>query len=90
MSDIIRFMSQKHPDWTPGMEKSFQSWYGAWANRTGISPNPDDPEHHYDYRAAYLHGASPDADLHWPSQHKGDNHPNLIIDGVNTKTGRRQ
>lgn len=89
MSDIIR-QASRDPNWNPGTEKSFQSWYSTWANRTGLDRNPDAPEHHYDYRAAYLSGATPDADMHWPSQHKGDKHPNLIIDGLNTKTGKRQ
>lgn len=90
MSDIIRRMSSAPAQWDPGMEKAFQSWYAAWANRTGLDRNPDAPEHHYDYRAAYLSGATPDSDLHWPSLHKDDQHPNLIINGINTKTGNRQ
>lgn len=87
MSDTIRSLRN---GWTPGDEKVFRSWYARWADRTGLDPNPDAPEHHYDYRSAYMMGQAPDADLHWPSQHKGDGHPNLIINGVNTKTGQKR
>lgn len=89
MSDLIRSMKPPSPQWTPGAEKAFQSWYGAWAKRTGLDPNPDAPEHRYDYRAAYLSGAQPDADMHWPSQFKADDHPNRYINGLDTKTGKR-
>ena len=90
MSDQIRSLIQARQQWSPSDEKTFQSWYGAWAGRTGMDPNPDAPEHQYDYRSAYLAGQTPDADFHWPSTYKMDGHPNLIINGVNTKTGKRQ
>ena len=84
MSDKIRTLRDA------GHEKAFQSWYATWSKRADLDPNPDAPEHHYDYRAAYMSGETPDADMHWPSQHKGDNHPNLIINGINTKTGKKK
>jgi len=68
-------------------EAAFQQWYSAVAGKQGLNPNPDDPQHFYDYRAAYAAGASPDATGHWPSQFKMEGHPNLIVNGVNTKTG---
>ncbi len=40
----------------------------------------------YDYAAARAAGAKPDERGHWPSEFKRDTHPNLIIDGLNTKT----
>lgn len=70
-------------------EAEFQSWYATIAQKQGLNPNPDDPQHHYDYRAAFRAGAMPDATGHWPSVFKDDQHPNLIVDGVNTKTGQR-
>jgi hypothetical protein len=70
-------------------EEVFRRWYNAWANRTGMHPDPDHPEHRYDYRAAYQSGSQPDADLHWPSRFKHDDHANRFIDGVDTKYGRR-
>lgn len=74
-------------------EKAFKSWYADWAKVTGINPNPDDPKHQYDYRAAFQAGVKPeianDGLYHWPSQFKLEGHPNLIVEGVNTKTGKR-
>jgi len=54
-------------------ENDFQIWYGEQANKTGINPNPDDPNHKYDYRAAYMAEVEPslspeDGKYHWPSQ----------------------
>jgi hypothetical protein len=74
-------------------ESSFQQWYADRAKKTGVSPNPDDPEHYYDYRAAFEAGDEPewnaeDQSYHWPSQHKLEGHPRMVLDGVNTKTGR--
>src|SRR3990167_765913 len=39
-------------------EDQFQAWYKSWAAKTGINPNPDDPQHKYDYRAAFKAGRS--------------------------------
>ena len=72
-----------------GNEEKFQRWYQNHARRHKLNPNPDDPRHHYDYRAAYKAGASPDNSGHWPSKFKTDSHPNLVVDGVNTKTGQK-
>lgn len=68
-------------------EGRFQSWYHGMAKKHGLSPNPDDPEHFYDYRAAFSAGAAPDASGHWPSKFKREGHPRLVIDGVDTRTG---
>ena len=61
-------------------EPQFQNWYKEKAEKTGLSLNPDEPEHKYDYRAAYKAGVEPeyvkDADnpgYYWPSQFKQDN-----------------
>jgi hypothetical protein len=73
----------------PFDEAGFKKWYGGHAKALGLSPNPDDPEHHYDYRAAFKAGAGPDpASGHWPSQFKADDHPNRFVEGVDTKTGQ--
>jgi hypothetical protein len=94
MSDIIRSLSASRQGWSPGHEKAFQSWYAAWADRSGLDPNPDHPDHRYDYRAAWAGGAQPSIDpnddmLHWPSKYKHDDHPNRFINGVDTRTGGR-
>lgn len=72
-------------------EARFQQWYGQRAGALGLDPNPDDPRHQYDYRAAFQAGAEPDpASKHWPSQFKRPGHPNRYVDGVDTITGQPQ
>lgn len=74
----------------PRAKKSFKQWYRAHAVRHGLSPDPGDPRHHYDYRAAHRAGARPDKSGHWPSKYKKPGHPRLIIGGVDTRTGKRK
>lgn len=79
---------------SPWDEYYFQKWYQDWAQRTGINPNPDDPEHYYDYRGAWKEGVSPawdeeDKRYHWDSRFKVEGHPRMILDGINTKTGQK-
>src|SRR3989304_4252909 len=69
-------------------EQDFQKWYKNWSSKLGLNPNPDDPRHQYDYRAAYKAGATPDTNKHWPSQFKLEGHPNRYVDGVDTITGK--
>jgi len=57
------------------------------ARKLNLNPNPDDPKHYYDYRAAYLAGASPDKQGHWPSKFKLPEHPNRFVNGIDTITG---
>ena len=69
---------------SPEDEKYFQEWYQVWSNVSGISNNPDDPLHYYDYRGAWKEGDKPtispeDNEYHWPSKHKDDMHPNRYI-----------
>lgn len=72
-----------------GDEQKFKKTYAKHAKERGLNPNPRDPEHHYDYKKAILKGQGPDKTGHWPSEHKKDTHPNLVINGVNTKTGKK-
>lgn len=66
----------------------FDRWYAGVSKETGLSPDPYDPKHYYDYRAAYQAGVrGPDETGHWPSQFKLPGHPREIIDGINTRTG---
>lgn len=66
--------------WSPAMEQGFQDWYAKHAQQWGLNPNPDDPLHHYDYRAAYLAGVGPDKKTgHWPSVFKAPDHPNRFV-----------
>jgi hypothetical protein len=68
-------------------EADFQRWYQKWAELLGLDPDPDAPEHYYDYRAAFRAGAMPDTEGHWPSTFKREGHPNLVVDGIDTRTG---
>lgn len=71
------------PDWAEvDPEPEFRSWYADRSKRLGLDPNPDAPEHHYDYRAAHRAGAEPDETGHWPSEFKTEGHPrtNLRLD----------
>lgn len=73
-------------------EPEFQKWYGDWASKHKMNPDPDDKEQHYDYRAAYRQGVKPPNTTkgeHWASTDKDEGHPNLIVGGFNTKTGER-
>lgn len=70
-------------------EKDFDQWYSRISKETKVSKNPDDPRHHYDYRAAHKAGAEPDSTGHMPSKFKTEGHPRMIINGVNTKTGKK-
>ena len=70
-------------------EAEFQRWYSKKAKNLGLSPEPYDPKHHYDYKAAWRHGAKPNKEKHWPSRFKKSTHPRLIINDINTKTGER-
>ena len=96
MSDTIRNLARNGVWRTThlpnGEESAFQNWYSGIAGSTGLSPQPDDPEHHYDWRAAFRAGATPepadDGSYHWPSQFKKQTHPNRFINGVDTLTGR--
>ncbi len=73
----------------PNQEARFRKWYGEHAGRLGINPDPDDPRHKYDYRAAFKENRGPGPDGHWPSEYKDDDHPRRFVDGMDTKTGER-
>lgn len=75
---------------SPLAERMFQADYAKYAKQTRMSPDPDDPEHFYDYRALFEDTGkiSPDDSGHLPSKYKLEGHPNLVVDGVNTKTGQ--
>ena len=48
--------------------------------------DPDNPLHFYNWRAAFKAKAEPDAEGHWPSQFKMLGHPELVVDGMDTRT----
>ena len=70
-------------------EDKFQKAYKEMAAKMGLNPDPDDPKHYYDYRALYKETGKlePDKTGHFPSKFKLEGHPQMIIGGVDTKTG---
>lgn len=78
-------------------EAAFRAWYSGWAKKANLDPDPDNPRHKYDYRAAFRAGAKPEIDAsdnqyHWPSEFKADDHPNRYVktkEGIlDSKTGQ--
>jgi len=70
-------------------EIDFRLWYLKHAIKHDLDSDPDSPEHHYDYRSAHRAGDEPDEGGHWPSRWKKDTHPNLVVDGMDTKRRKR-
>lgn len=59
-------------------------------NTAPSSRKKKEDDEFYDYEAARRAGVTgPDKSGHWPSDFKKDGHPNLIVGGFNTKTGKR-
>ena len=65
----------------PEEDVEFSHWYSNIAEKSNLSPDPDDPRHYYDYRAAHEAGAGLDERKHLPSEFKHDLHPNRFIVG---------
>ena len=65
----------------PDEDAEFLDWYSGVAERANLSPDPDDPRHYYDYRAAFEAGAKLDERKHLPSEFKHDLHPNRFVVG---------
>jgi hypothetical protein len=75
-------------------EQDFQDWFSGIAGMYGYAPDPDDPRHLYDYRAAFRAGVrepeiGADGLPHWPSAFKSEDHPNRVVGGFDTVTGER-
>lgn len=72
-------------------EEVFRKAYTDYASKSGLNIDPDDPRHFYDYRGYYkkYKAFKPDAQGHLPSEFKLEGHPRMILEGVNTKTGKR-
>ena len=54
---LIDFLSKPL---APEEDVEFSHWYSNIAEKSNLSPDPDDPKHYYDYRAAYESGAGLD------------------------------
>ena len=70
-------------------EVMFQNWYKNLPIVLSgkMNPNPDDPEHFYDMRSAWLNsrGLNPDLQGHFPSEFKKIGHPRYFLGGVDTR-----
>ena len=72
-------------------EKDFRNWYGGISKKLGIAPDPDDPEHFYDYRAFHRDMKagkviSPDEPGgHFPSTYKKPGHPRTMLTGTDRR-----
>ena len=75
---ILDFLSKPL---APEEDSDFLDWYTDIARKSNLSPDPDDPRHYYDYKAAYAAEAEPDERGHLPSEFKHDLHPNRFIIG---------
>lgn len=63
----------------PLKESLFQAWYKHHAKTTGMSTNPDDIRHHYDFRKAFKADVSPNEHGHWDSRFKKASHPDRFL-----------
>ncbi len=71
---LSEFLSRTQSDLGETRE-GFDEWYGKQSAKLGLHPDPDYPEHFYDYRAAYQAGSEPDETGHFPSAFKLPGHP---------------
>jgi len=74
-----------HTNLEPDDETVFREWYANWAASMGMSPDPDDPAHQYDYRGAWLQMGKPvvadvSGDTHLPSKFKDWSHPRRMVE----------
>jgi hypothetical protein len=78
-------------------EDEFQQWYAHWVDelhkrhpeQERLNADPDDPRHHYDWRAAFRSGATPNPEGHWTSAFKTPEHSRRVLNGRDTITGER-
>ena len=76
------------------IESAFRSRYqslAAYRKAHGMLLNrdPDDPRHFYDHRKAFKAGELPVTGGHGSSRFKKLGHPNLIVGGMDTRTGKK-
>lgn len=80
-------------------EQEFRAWYNGYATITGMNPNPDAPQHYYDYRGWWKTGDIPsieelmrNPDVHGDSRFKMPGHPRQFVQSVlgalDTTTGK--
>ena len=86
MADAVDY-PQSEPKWPLAENREFMNWYAPVAKKLGIDPDPDAPEHHYDYLSFYNDMKagkpgviSPDQPGgHFPSDYKTAGHPRTFL-----------
>ena len=75
-------------------EKEFVNWYKNVSSILGLNEDPDNPNHHYDYRGYWLENKNNDIDyttegFHFPDTYKQPTHPTFSIESqyANKKYG---
>lgn len=74
-------------------EARFKNDYATYAKNTGMSANPDDVEHYYDYRGAWKSGVDltkVKPEDHLSSQFKLEGHPRTYVDPKTGKGSKQQ
>ena len=74
-------------------DKDVLAFRKTFKEKYGEEPSRDPKIAKYDYDKAYKAGVKPVMDstdglYHWDSRFKHDDHPNLVVNGTNTKTGK--
>jgi len=73
---------------TPNMEKEFQAWHKKRAKKLGLNPDPDNPNHFYDYRGAWLKGHRTITG-HLPDTYKLPGHPTFSTESIYYQPGMK-
>ena len=86
----LKDTGQKLTPLTATKEAEFQRQYAQVSMINNLDPDPDDPMHFYDYRGLFKETGSlaVGTERHFPSKFKLLGHPNLIVDGKDTRTGK--
>lgn len=71
-------------------EKKFITWYKNVSATLGLNENPDDLNHHYDYRGYWLANKNKDIDytvedFHFPDTYKQPTHPTFSVESQYAK-----
>ncbi len=76
---------------SPIEEQFFRVSFAKIAKENNLNPDPDDPRHFYDYRALFEETGKLKIgpQKHFPSKFKILGHPNLIVNGRDTRTGEQ-
>lgn len=76
-------------------DSGFDTWYKHVASTLGLNPNPDDPNHHYDYRGFYDEVVVPSGNqyavipqgYHFPDAYKLPGHETFSVESKYYKPG---